>query len=114
MTLQDYTALVKTRRKIAYSITALVGYILSPASWWNDLIVNIPLALLAARLLQPLGVKPHIAFVAAYWATNMLGITLMIVGSKGLLSSKTSGKDLATGIAASILYTLIAAYILAL
>jgi hypothetical protein len=33
------------KRKATGGVLALVGYMLSPLSWWNDLFVNVPLAL---------------------------------------------------------------------
>ncbi|NCQ65848.1 MAG: hypothetical protein AUJ41_04080 [Candidatus Pacebacteria bacterium CG1_02_43_31] len=61
----------------------LVGFILSPLSWWNDLFVNFPLSYIIAfpfglinkSLFQP-------AFIGAYWLTNILGLLLMQKGGK--------------------------------
>jgi len=33
------------KRKVTGGILGLVGFMLSPLSWWNDLFVNVPLAL---------------------------------------------------------------------
>jgi hypothetical protein len=61
---------------------ALIGFLLSPLSWWNDLFINIPLALAAAWLVSL--VWPQMftaAFVAAYWLTNLLGLVLLQKGA---------------------------------
>ena len=43
------------KRKVSGSILAVIGFMLSPLSWWNDAFVNFPLALGFAWL------------VAAFW-----------------------------------------------
>jgi hypothetical protein len=68
---------------------AMIGFLLSPLSWWNDLVVNIPLAyafswpfsLLSVRLFLP-------AFVTGYWLTNLLGFVLLHRGLSGLLDKE--------------------------
>ena len=50
------------------------GFILSPLTWWNDLVVNIPLAYLFSipfTLLHDNLFLP--SFVIGYWFTNLLG-----------------------------------------
>lgn len=42
----DYSS--KYKLKIKSFFIAVVGFVLSPLSWWNDLFVNIPLAYLFA------------------------------------------------------------------
>ncbi|MBU4351264.1 hypothetical protein KKD19_00035 [Patescibacteria group bacterium] len=62
-------------------ILGIIGYILSPLSWWNDLIVNIPLAygfasafgLISQKLFLPM-------MIIGYWTTNVLGLALMHYG----------------------------------
>lgn len=79
-------------RYVCNSALATVGYILSPLSWWNDVVVNIPLAylfsipfsLLSERLFMP-------TFVLGYWLTNLLGFILMHKGIAGV-ASKTPAK----------------------
>ena len=39
-------------RRGAYALAGIIGYVLSPASWWNDAVVNIPLALAIAEILE--------------------------------------------------------------
>ncbi|MFM1767697.1 MAG: hypothetical protein RJA22_226 [Verrucomicrobiota bacterium] len=56
----------------------LIGFLLSPLSWWNDLFVNVPLALgfawLVALVYPPAFTA---AAVVGYWLTNVLGFVLM-------------------------------------
>ena len=39
-------------RRIGAGIVAVIGYLLSPLSWWNDTFVNLPLAYLFASLVS--------------------------------------------------------------
>ena len=43
---------VAWKRKITGGILGVVGFMLSPLSWWNDAVVNLPLALLFAITLM--------------------------------------------------------------
>jgi hypothetical protein len=73
---------------------AFIGFILSPLSWWNDLVVNFPISYIIAlpfglinqRLFLP-------AFVSAYWLTNILGLLMMQKGSKKALKPEDQVVD---------------------
>ena len=77
------------KRKITGGVVALVGYMLSPLSWWNDLWVNVPLALVFAWTVsffyRP-AFKP--CLVAGYWLTNVLGFILMHKGAQQALTKE--------------------------
>ena len=83
-----------TKRKIEGSILAAVGFLLSPLSWWNDVFVNLPLALRFAWLVSALSPTDWhertfgIAVVMGYWLTNVLGFVLMHQGMKKLLAAE--------------------------
>ena len=88
---------------------ALIGFLLSPLSWWNDLFINIPLALAAAwlaSLVWPRMFTP--VFVAAYWLTNVLGLVLLQKGAqqarKGA-KSPYSARELAKDALVALGYT---------
>ena len=104
----------KARTRIArlgYGTTAIIGYLLSPASWWNDAVVNIPLALALAGALNTLtGLSLDMLFVAAYWATNLLGIILMFLGAEGAGRGRLSRRSLLLGLAAATVYTMAVVY----
>ncbi len=71
------------------SVIAFIGYILSPASWWNDLFVNIPIAYVSASIasiLNPDFFAP--AFAASYLLTNILGFILMHTGAEIAIKGK--------------------------
>lgn len=97
------------KRKITGGVVALVGYMLSPLSWWNDLWVNVPLALVFAWTVsffyRP-AFKP--CLVAGYWLTNVLGFILMHKGAQQALTKeekKYSRRDFLRDVGISLLYT---------
>ncbi len=86
------TSIVKrmfTWRFAGGSVIAFIGYILSPASWWNDLFVNIPIAYIAASIASML--NPDLfapAFASSYLMTNILGFILMHTGAEIAVKGK--------------------------
>ena len=88
---------------------ALLGYMLSPLSWWNDLFVNVPLAVAFAWVIS-LFYKP--AFVPSailgYWLTNVLGFVLLHKGAQQVLDERRerySRRDLVRDLMVSLFYT---------
>lgn len=75
------------------SLIVTVGFLLSPFSWWNDLIINVPLAYAFAYVTGK--VISFIAdvnvlffmllFLVGYWLTNVAGMMLLRVGSVNIL-----------------------------
>src|SRR5437763_11778691 len=97
------------KRKVSGSVLAVVGFMLSPLSWWNDLFVNVPLALAFAWVVSLL-YKPafEISLIIGYWLTNVLGFVLMHKGAQKMLTEKPGGysrRDLLRDLAISLLYT---------
>ena len=87
----------------------IVGYILSPFSWWNDLFVNIPLAYMFALPFGFFSKKLFLpAMILGYWITNIVGFIMIHHGVKDLISedrSKYTRKILIKDILISIVYT---------
>ncbi len=99
------------KRKVTGGILALIGYMLSPLSWWNDLFVNVPLALAFAWVIGTF-YKPAFAasLVIGYWLTNVLGFILMHKGAQQMLPrepKKYSGRELAKDVGISLAYTVL-------
>jgi hypothetical protein len=97
------------KRKITGGVLAMVGYMLSPLSWWNDLWVNVPLALVFAWTVsffyRP-AFKP--CLVAGYWLTNVVGFILMHKGAQQALTKQKkrySRRDFLRDVGISVLYT---------
>ncbi|MBD2071982.1 hypothetical protein H6F93_31435 [Leptolyngbya sp. FACHB-671] len=90
----------------------VLGYLLSPLSWWNDLFFNLPFAYglgyLASRF-SPDFFLP--AAIAGYWLSNVAGILLMQLGImdvfQGEAKERNLKKELITGVVSSTVYTLI-------
>ena len=99
------------KRKLHGGGLGFVGYMLSPLSWWNDLFVNVPLALAFAWIISLF--VPAVfetAFVVGYWLTNVLGFVLMHKGANKLMSEKDAPYTLrafARDVGISILYTIL-------
>ena len=79
------------KRKIAGGVLAVLGFMLSPLSWWNDAFVNFPLALAFAWLVSSFcgpgsrEVVFRVSLVVGYWLTNVLGFVLMHKGANAVL-----------------------------
>jgi len=104
------------KRKISGSVLGVIGFMLSPLSWWNDAVVNLPLALIFASIVgvfyKPAAEKGSNTFdamvILGYWLTNILGFVLMHKGAKQVLSnkdSKYSWRTFAKDIGISLAYT---------
>ncbi len=97
------------KRRITGGLVAAVGYMLSPLSWWNDLWVNVPLALVFAwtvSFFYPPAFKSCV--VIGYWLTNVAGFVLMHKGASQALAKeqrKYSRRALLRDLAISVLYT---------
>lgn len=99
-------------KKIRGGFFLVVGFLLSPMSWWNDLFFNLPIAygfgylcsLFSKDLLLPCA-------IAGYWLSNVLGILLMQAGVMDVLPNKSQErnlkKELLTGLASSTAYTIV-------
>ena len=97
------------KRKITGGIMAVVGFMLSPLSWWNDLFVNVPIAIAFAWVVS-LFYRPAFdaCVVLGYWLTNVLGFVLMHKGAQKMVTDsdrKYSRRDLVRDLGVSLLYT---------
>ena len=97
------------KRKVTGGFLAVVGYMLSPLSWWNDTFVNLPLALAFAWgvsvFYQP---AFPAALVVGYWLTNIVGLILLQKGAQQMLTDRRrpySRRDLLKDLGVSLLYT---------
>ncbi|MCS5693744.1 hypothetical protein NZK33_17435 [Cyanobium sp. FGCU-6] len=71
-----------------------VGWLLSPLCWWNDLVINLPLAYGFARLVQHWRPDAFAAgLVVGYWLSNVVGILLMQSGALQILTDSAGTDD---------------------
>jgi hypothetical protein len=101
-----------TIKKLRGSFFLVIGYLLSPLSWWNDLFFNLPVAygfgylcsFISANLFLPCA-------IAGYWLSNLAGILLMQVGILDVLplaaKERNLKKELLMGLASATVYTLV-------
>jgi hypothetical protein len=82
------------RRRAGGSIQAVVGYVLSPLSWWNDSFVNLPLAWLFASVVSLASRRLFVpAMILGYWLTNIIGLWLLAKGTVTVASSDDKQED---------------------
>ena len=91
------------------STLAIIGFLLSPLSWWNDLVINIPIAYAFGTLFGVFSKQLFLPFtILGYWLTNIFGLLLLHYGTAGL-SGRHQGffskRELAKNALLSIFYT---------
>jgi hypothetical protein len=97
------------KRKSGGGLLALIGFLLSPLSWWNDLFVNFPLALGFAwlvALINKAAFEPGL--IVGYWLTNVAGLILMHHGLSRMVTQsrpRYSWRALSRDILICLLYT---------
>ncbi|MEH2002646.1 MAG: hypothetical protein V7L00_28585 [Nostoc sp.] len=99
-------------KKLRGGFFVVLGYLLSPLCWWNDLLFNLPIAYgfgYACSLLSPKLLLP--CSMIGYWLSNIVGILLMQFGSKDIFKKEPQEhnlkKELVTGLISSTVYTLL-------
>ena len=97
------------KRKVTGGVVAFIGFMLSPLSWWNDLFVNVPLALVFAWAVAFFYPSAFLhAAVLGYLLTNVAGFIMMHKGAQQMLSEKNrrySRRELLRDVGISLLYT---------
>lgn len=95
-------------RRLAWGGLFVLGFVLSPISWWNDALVNLPIAYLAAQLAAIFDRRLFlVAFIGAYWATNLIGLLLMHLSARKLMRKPEPRLSLWRFFLVSLLYTLL-------
>jgi hypothetical protein len=99
-------------QKLLGGLLLVLGFLLSPLSWWNDLLFNLPIAYgfgYMCNLVVPGVLVP--AAIAGYWISNVLGILLMQVGAVKMFQKQPQPvnfrKELVTGLVSSTAYTVL-------
>lgn len=96
-------------RRLWGSALVVIGYLLSPLCWWNDLVINLPLALGFGYLFSrpfPDALVPLTGL--GYWLTNVIGFVLMQQGAVTALQKAGQGssrQSLRNGLVTSTVYT---------
>ncbi|ACK68320.1 conserved hypothetical protein [Rippkaea orientalis PCC 8801] len=72
----------------------VIGFLLSPLCWWNDLLINLPIAYGFGRVFSWFSEDLLIpAAIVGYWLSNIIGILLMQFGAMGFLPESSSEKN---------------------
>lgn len=102
-----------TWEKLKNSSLFILGFLLSPLCWWNDLIINLPLAYSFGKIISIF--SPHLlipASIIGYWLSNIIGIILMQLGAVNFINNSQKECNLAknvwTGVGTSTAFTVIA------
>jgi hypothetical protein len=104
---QGQTYLDRKKRLIG-GILFTVGFILSPLTWWNDIVINLPLSYVLAQLLKLIDQSIfNISFIIIYWMTNLSGLLLMHYGGKLSLDRESTENRLIKFLLVSAFYTLL-------
>ncbi|MBF2005797.1 MAG: hypothetical protein IGS49_10120 [Chlorogloeopsis fritschii C42_A2020_084] len=97
-------------QKLRGGFFLVIGYLLSPLCWWNDLIFNLPIAYFfgyICSLFSPKLMMPGV--IVGYWLSNIIGILLMQAGAIDVLQKQSQErnlkKELLTGLLSSTAYT---------
>ncbi|MFM9088134.1 MAG: hypothetical protein ACKOPT_08335 [Cyanobium sp.] len=97
-------------RKLPFVALVALGWLLSPLCWWNDLLINLPIAFGFAKvvsLFNPAWLVPGL--VGGYWLSNVAGVLLMQNGALALLPQERKpdrARELLWCVFTSSLYTL--------
>lgn len=91
----------------------VVGFILSPLSWWNDLFVNLPLSFAFAWAASKILLVFYdvekglflILMIIGYWISNLLGFLMMHKGAEKIIDKKRKNKGLVWNLAVTSAYT---------
>lgn len=99
-------------KKLRGGFFLVIGYLLSPLSFWNDLFFNLPIAYFFGYICSWL--SPDLLLpcsIVGYWLSNIAGILLMQVGAVDVFSKEPAErnwkKELLTGVVSSTAYTLV-------
>jgi hypothetical protein len=99
-------------KKLRGGFLLVIGFLLSPLSFWNDLFFNLPIAYCfgyACSLLSPDLLLP--CSILGYWISNIAGIILMQVGAVDVFQEQAKErnlkKELLTGLVSSTVYSLV-------
>lgn len=99
-------------KKLRGGFLLVLGYLLSPLCWWNDLLFNLPIAYFFGYLCSLL--SPKLLFpctILGYWLSNIIGILLMQYGSVDMFQQESKErnlkKELFNSLVSSTAYTLV-------
>jgi Zn-dependent protease with chaperone function len=104
-------------KKLRGGFFIVLGYLLSPLCWWNDLLFNLPIAYSFGYLCSFL--SPKLLFpctIIGYWLSNIIGILMMQFGSGDIFQTEPKErnlkKELFNTLVSSTVYTLVIMFLI--
>lgn len=98
-------------KKLRGGFLLVIGYLLSPLCWWNDLFFNLPIAYFFGYVCS--WFSPNLLLpcsIIGYWVSNIVGILLMQFGTVDIFQKQPEErnlkKQLLTGLVSSTIYTI--------
>ncbi|WP_199330442.1 hypothetical protein [Microcoleus sp. FACHB-68] len=98
-------------KKLRGGFLLIIGYLLSPLCWWNDLFFNLPIAYFFGYVCS--WFSPNLLLpcsIIGYWVSNIVGILLMQFGTVDIFQKQPEErnlkKQLLTGMVSSTIYTI--------
>lgn len=88
-----------TWEKFKNSFIFIIGFLLSPLCWWNDLIFNLPIAYGFGKCFSIFSSELFIpGSIIGYWLSNIIGIILMQFSTVKLINKSDEKQNLAKNI----------------
>ena len=99
-------------QQIKSGFVFIIGFLLSPLCWWNDLIFNLPISYGFGKIISYFSADLLIpGAIFAYWVSNILGIVLMQFGAVTFFNKPSAEQNLLKntflGVFSSTVFTLI-------
>jgi hypothetical protein len=95
------------RHRLVDVVLVTGGFILSPLSWWNDAVVNVPLAYLFSLPFSLVSNTLFLpSFLLGYWLSNLLGFLMMHWGGEGLLRRRYPTISVRHSVFVSLVYSI--------
>lgn len=106
--IRDIEQMRVTKSHFYAGTVAVIGYLLSPLSWWNDLFVNLPLAYVFAYPFSLFNETLYLpAFVLGYWLSNLIGLVLLHYAGSELIRPRQGSALWRDSFMITLLYTLL-------
>ncbi|WP_242039780.1 hypothetical protein [Anabaena sphaerica] len=110
---------IKIWKKLRGGFFLVLGYLLSPLCWWNDLLFNLPIAYFFGYLCSFMSPKLLLpCTIIGYWLSNIIGILLMQFGSVDIFQKEPKErnlkKELFNTLVSSTVYTLVIIFLIQL
>ena len=96
--------------KVGSRILFIIGWLLSPLTWWNDAFVNVPLAYVLADFSDNFLPGDFTVYLLVYyWLTNIIGVIMLAIGAWDIFVKEFSKEKWLSWIVAIIVYSIILA-----